>query len=136
MSTFEIILTVVLIWAALFASGVFAFYVSKTRGKYKVEIVKSHREIWTFYYNNIDSLNKIFTDSNEPPTEKECEFLKLLFIHMEMSMDLIHLGLIKDVGDYKQDYKEILEFPKVRAYYLKTKQFRSKPLVKILDKLL
>lgn len=136
MTTFEIILTVILIGAALFACGMAAFHIIKTKLSFEEKMCKAHREIWMYYQNNIDKLSHLFDDTDEEPNADERQFLDFLFIHMELGFKLKRYDMKPRITKYKEDWQDILSHKKIRKYWEMTKQFRPNAMVKAIEKLI
>lgn len=135
MNTLEIILVVFFTWAALFACGISAFHIVKTKLDFKERMCKAHREIWMYYQNNIDKLNHLF-DDDDKITNEENQFLTFLFIHVELAFELKKCDMIPRDSKYKQDWKECIKHKKFRKYWEATKQYRPDKMVKYFDKLI
>lgn len=134
MTTFEIVLTVILVWAALFACGMAAFHITKTKLSFKEKMCKAHREIWMYYQNNIDKLSHLYDDTDEKPNADERQFLTFLFIHMELAFQLKRYDMVPRASKIKNDWKKLFSHKKIRAYWEMTKQFRPDSMVKFVEK--
>lgn len=136
MTTFEIILTVILIGAALFACGMAAFHIIKTKLSFEEKMCKAHREIWMYYQNNIGKLSHLFDDTDGDLTPEETQFLDFIFIHMELGFKLKRYDMMPRITKYKEDWQNLFSHKKIRKYWEMTKQFRPKAMVKTIEKLI
>lgn len=140
MSTFEIILVCFIAWLGLTITGIFAFYICKTKMQNREFLVQNHRELWTFYYNNMDELEELFNPNAKVRdlTEKERTFATMLTTHVECAFSLRKFDLV--ITENKEavnlDIASTYSLPLMRKYWESAKKYRSKSFAKEIDKLI
>ena len=140
MTTLEITLIALSVWIVLFSCSLFAFYVLKTKILMDKEIIKSHRELWQYYFANYDELKDIFSKSNSKIktelSDKKYMFLVMLFNHMELVFKTKKYDMLPRDLSIKEDMADILSNSIIKDFWAVNKQFRSKSFVKFIDKLI
>ncbi len=138
MTTFEIIITVFLAGFALMTCGIFAFKILKTKCGFKRDIVKGHRELWTFYIEHCDKLKDLFDrkTTKKELTEEQFMFITMLFNHMELCYKLKKCDMLSRTFSLKEDWLDIMSYPLIKVYWQNTYQFREKDVAKYINKLI
>ena len=103
-------------------------------------LVQNHRELWTFYYNNMDELEELFNANAKVRdlTEKERTFATMLTTHVECAFSLRKFDLVitKNKEAVNLDIASTYSLPLMRKYWESAQKYRSKSFAQEIDKLI
>ena len=103
-------------------------------------LVQNHRELWTFYYNNMDELEELFNPNAKVRdlTEKERTIATMLTTHVECAFSLRKFDLV--ITENKEavnlDIASTYSLPLMRKYWESAKKYRSKSFASYVNKLI
>lgn len=103
-------------------------------------LTQYHRELWTYYLDNLDNLNRILSrDCNlddESITKHERMFATLLFLHLSTALKAQDANAIYPVEGMEADFQDILKNPIPRAVWSRIEPFQDRITVKFIRKCL
>ena len=139
MTAFEIVLICFFAWGALMLCAIFTFHIFKTKMNNKKFLVQNHRELWTYYCDNLEDLNELFNNKAKvrPLTEKEHMFAVMLTNHAECAYKMLRYDLVlTDKKAGLRDFASVYRKPLMNEYWKDAKQYRDPDFVKQIEKLL